>query len=198
VPDLIDGVRGNGVITARLSLARTAVLLEQPAAEVSPTAFMPPTDADYAPGEEATSSGSTGPTKPCKSVQGELPSFASLRNAAPEASWILQTRIYTGRSANIVNCLLLTPLSLSKLECAPCFSGPSGTGQLVHSCGREQSETEAIAAMTAAFEAACKALHKTDRSTGIERPFGVDHGGSVDISFLPPMPHWGSGYVDWF
>jgi hypothetical protein len=57
VRGLIDGVRGNGAITARLSLARTALLLEKPVAEVSPTAFMPPTDADYAPGEEATSWG---------------------------------------------------------------------------------------------------------------------------------------------
>jgi hypothetical protein len=51
---LIDGLRGNGATTARLSLARTAVLLGQPAAGVSEVPFMPPADADYAPVEEAT------------------------------------------------------------------------------------------------------------------------------------------------
>jgi hypothetical protein len=57
VRGLIDGVRGNGATTARLSLARTALLLGQPVVEVSPATFMPRTDADYAPGEEATSWG---------------------------------------------------------------------------------------------------------------------------------------------
>jgi crotonobetainyl-CoA:carnitine CoA-transferase CaiB-like acyl-CoA transferase len=41
VRGLIDGVRGNGATTARLSLARTALLLGKPLAGVSPTAFMP-------------------------------------------------------------------------------------------------------------------------------------------------------------
>jgi crotonobetainyl-CoA:carnitine CoA-transferase CaiB-like acyl-CoA transferase len=57
VRGLIDGLRGNGAVTARLSLARTALLLGEPAAEASPAAFMPGTDADYAPGEEATNWG---------------------------------------------------------------------------------------------------------------------------------------------
>jgi crotonobetainyl-CoA:carnitine CoA-transferase CaiB-like acyl-CoA transferase len=57
VRGLIDGVRGNGAMTARLSLARTALLLGRPVAGVSPAAFMPPADSDYAPGEEATSWG---------------------------------------------------------------------------------------------------------------------------------------------
>jgi crotonobetainyl-CoA:carnitine CoA-transferase CaiB-like acyl-CoA transferase len=56
VRGLIDGVRGNGATTARLSLARTALLLGQPVEEVSPAA-MPAADVDYAPGEEATSWG---------------------------------------------------------------------------------------------------------------------------------------------
>jgi hypothetical protein len=57
VRGLIDGVRGGGATAARLSLARTALLLGQPAAGISRTAFMPPADADYAPGEEATAWG---------------------------------------------------------------------------------------------------------------------------------------------
>jgi hypothetical protein len=54
---LVDGVRGNGATTARLSLARTALLLGQPAVGASQAPFMPLVDADYAPGEEATSWG---------------------------------------------------------------------------------------------------------------------------------------------
>jgi crotonobetainyl-CoA:carnitine CoA-transferase CaiB-like acyl-CoA transferase len=57
VRGLIDGVRGTGATTARLSLARTTLLLGKPLAGVVPAAFMPPTDADYAPGEEATNWG---------------------------------------------------------------------------------------------------------------------------------------------
>ena len=58
VRGLIDGLRGNGATTARLSLARTAVLLGQPVAGAFQAPFLPPTDADYAPGEEATPWGS--------------------------------------------------------------------------------------------------------------------------------------------
>jgi hypothetical protein len=57
VRGLIDGVRGSGATTARLSLARTALLLGQPVEGVSPAAITPPADVDYAPGEEATSWG---------------------------------------------------------------------------------------------------------------------------------------------
>jgi hypothetical protein len=58
VRGLIDGLRGNGATTARLSLARTALLLGQPAAGALQAPLVPPTDADYAPGEEATPWGS--------------------------------------------------------------------------------------------------------------------------------------------
>jgi hypothetical protein len=58
VRGLIDGVRGSGATTARLSLARIALLLGQAVDGVSPAAITPAADADYAPGEEATSWGS--------------------------------------------------------------------------------------------------------------------------------------------
>jgi CoA-transferase family III len=51
---LIDSLRGSGATTARLSLARTALLLGQPAAGDSQAAPMAATDVDYAPGEEVT------------------------------------------------------------------------------------------------------------------------------------------------
>ncbi len=54
VRGLIDGMHGSGATTARVSLARTALLLGQPVSEASPAALMPRTDADYAPEEEAT------------------------------------------------------------------------------------------------------------------------------------------------
>jgi hypothetical protein len=57
VRGLIDGLRGNGATTVRLSLARTALLLGQPVAGVPQVPFTPPADADYAPGEEMTSWG---------------------------------------------------------------------------------------------------------------------------------------------
>jgi crotonobetainyl-CoA:carnitine CoA-transferase CaiB-like acyl-CoA transferase len=57
VRGLIDGLRGNGATTARLSLARTTLLLGKPDAGGSAAAFMPAADADDAPGEEATSWG---------------------------------------------------------------------------------------------------------------------------------------------
>ncbi|MBO0751777.1 MAG: CoA transferase [Bradyrhizobiaceae bacterium] len=57
VRGLIDGVRGDGAVKARLSLARTALLLGHPVAGDSAAALMPPTDADYASEEEATSWG---------------------------------------------------------------------------------------------------------------------------------------------
>jgi hypothetical protein len=57
VRGLIDGVRGSGATTARLSLARTALLLGQPVEGLSPAAITPAAEADYAPGEEATSWG---------------------------------------------------------------------------------------------------------------------------------------------
>lgn len=57
VRGVIAGVRGNGATTARLSLARTALLLGPPVAEASAPAIAPAADADYAPGEEATAWG---------------------------------------------------------------------------------------------------------------------------------------------
>jgi hypothetical protein len=54
---LIDGLRGNGAMAARLSLARTALLLGKPVAGLSPAAFLSAADGDYAPGEEATAWG---------------------------------------------------------------------------------------------------------------------------------------------
>jgi hypothetical protein len=69
------------------------------------------------------------------------------------------------------------------------FSGRGGTCQLVHSSAA--FEPEAIAATTEAFEVACKALRETDRSAGIELPFGADHGGRVDISFPAAHPALG-------
>jgi hypothetical protein len=50
VRGLIDGVRGSGTTTARLSLARMALLLGQPVEGLSPTVITPAADADYAPG----------------------------------------------------------------------------------------------------------------------------------------------------
>jgi hypothetical protein len=57
VRGLIGGLRGDGATTARLSLARTALLLGLPVEGISPAAIAPAADADYAPGEEATSWG---------------------------------------------------------------------------------------------------------------------------------------------
>jgi hypothetical protein len=57
VRGLIDDVRGSGTTTARLSLARMALLLGQPMEGVSTAAITPAADTDYAPGEEATSWG---------------------------------------------------------------------------------------------------------------------------------------------
>lgn len=57
VRGLIDGVRGNGATTARLSLSRTALLLGKPLAGASSASFTPRADADYAPGKETTTWG---------------------------------------------------------------------------------------------------------------------------------------------
>jgi hypothetical protein len=61
---LIDRLRGHGALTARLSLARTALLLGAPLPETALAAFAPATDADYTPREEST------PWGPAKRLSG--------------------------------------------------------------------------------------------------------------------------------